>query len=531
MRTPGPSGPAAEPPRAATSRSVSRSAVGMGAAAAVSRVLGGGRVLVVAAVLGTTYLGDTFEAANTFPTVVFELLAAGALSAVLVPTFVDLFARGEQEEAERRAGGLLGLALVVLGALTVLGMVLAPWLAGALTGTSDGPPAQQDLAESLLRWFLPQLCLYPIGFCAIALLNARRVFALPAAAPIGNTVVVVAGLLLFYAVAGPDPGLELSGVEVMILGLAGTLGVAAFVAIPTVALWRDGFRLWPRWAPHDAGVRRLLGLSGWAVLQHTGAALLLGAAIVLGAGVEGGVVSYRVAFYIFLAPYGVFAQPIHTAIQPELADAADRHDLAAFGRSLRWSFASLAVVVIPVAAALVALAEPAMRVLAFGEADQGDGVELMAAGIAGLALGLPAYGTFRLFVAAWYALDDSRTPALVAVASAVVGVVVMAVLTPLTDGAAQVFVLGLGHTVGFLLGAVALGVLLQRRHGVSPWTWSVLGVVALSAAAATAAWLVVEAWAPDGRGMTAVCLAVVGLAGAGAYVVAARGLRLFPAAP
>ncbi len=36
--------------------SVVRSAVGMGAAAAVSRVLGGGRVLVVAAVLGPTFL-------------------------------------------------------------------------------------------------------------------------------------------------------------------------------------------------------------------------------------------------------------------------------------------------------------------------------------------------------------------------------------------------------------------------------------------------------------------------------------------
>ncbi|MET0150953.1 MAG: lipid II flippase MurJ, partial [Acidimicrobiales bacterium] len=87
--------------------SVGRSAVGMGAAAAASRVLGGARVLVVAAVLGTTWLGDTFEAANTFPTVVFELLAAGALSAVLVPTFVDLFARDQRPEAERQAGGLL----------------------------------------------------------------------------------------------------------------------------------------------------------------------------------------------------------------------------------------------------------------------------------------------------------------------------------------------------------------------------------------------------------------------------------------
>ncbi len=513
-----------------TGRSVSRSAVGMGAAAAVSRVIGGGRVVVVAAVLGTTYLGDTFEAANTFPTVVFELLAAGALSAVLVPTFVDLFARDEKHEAEHRAGGLLGLALAVLAPLAIVGIALSPWLAGALTGTSSGPADQQELAASLLRWFLPQLCLYPVGFCAIALLNARRIFVLPALAPIGNTVVIVAGLVVFRVVAGPDPGLDLSQGEVMLLGLAGTLGVAAFVAIPTVALWRDGFHLRPHWAPRDPGVRHLLGLSGWAILQHTGAALLLLAAIVLGAGVEGGVVAYRVAFYLFLAPYGILAQPIHTTIQPELAGDADHHDLDAYGRDLNWAFGSMAVVVVPVAAAMVALAEPAMSVLAFGQATASDGVELMAAGLAGLALGLPAYGTFRLLAAAWYALDDSRTPAIVAVASAVTGVVVMALLCLGTNGPARVFALGLGHTVGFLLGALALAVLLRRRHGVTMWTSAIPGVVALSVAVAGLAWLAVDAWDPASRATTVVCLAVVGLAGVGAYVLAARRLHLVPAA-
>jgi putative peptidoglycan lipid II flippase len=511
---------------AADGASVGRAAVGMGAVAAASRILGGARVLVVAAVLGTTYLGDTFEAANTFPTVVFELLAAGALSAVLVPTFVDLFARGEDEEAERRAGGLLGLALVALGALTVIGLITAPWLAEALTGASGAPGEQQELATVLLRWFLPQLLLYPIGFCAIALLNARRVFALPAAAPIGNTVVVVAALIAFRMVAGDDAGLALSGVEQMLLGLGGTLGVAAFVALPAIALWRDGFRLWPRWAPHDPGVRKLLGLSGWAVLQHTGAALLLGAAIVLGAGVEGGVVGYRVAFLLFLAPYGILAQPIHTTVQPELADDASGGDLEGFGHALRWSLASLGIVVVPVAALMVALALPAMQVAAFGNADSG--ADLMAAGVAGLALGLPAYGAFRLLAAAWYALDDSRTPALAAVGSAVAGVVLMVVLTPLTHGSARIFALGLGHTVGFVLGSVALAVGLHRREGLAFWPRSLPAITLLAAAVGGVAWVAMDAWAPDGRAVTAAALVVIGLVAGALYYLGVRGLHLLP---
>ena len=312
------------------------------------------------------------------------------------------------------------------------------------------------------------------------------------------------------------------------LGLGGTLGVAAFVAIPTVALWRSGFRLWPRWAPRDPGVRRLLGLSGWAVLQHTGAALLLGAAIILGASVEGGVVSYRVAFYLFLAPYGIFAQPLHTTVQPELADDVDRGDLAAFGRALRWALDSLAVVVVPVAALMVVLAQPAIEVVAFGQADSGDGVALMAAGVAGLALGLPAYGAFRLLAAAWYALDDSRTPALAAIASAIIGVTLMAALNPFTDGAARIFTLGVGHTVGFLLGTLWLAVRLRRRQAVSFWPHSLPGVTALTVVLAGAAWLAVDAWAPDGRGATALCLAVVSLVVAGLYYAAVRGLHLLP---
>ena len=82
------------------SKAVVRSAAGMGVAAAVSRGFGGIRVLVIAAVLGTTYLGNAFQSSNTVSNVLFELLAAGALSAVLVPSFVSHLDRGDTRGAE-----------------------------------------------------------------------------------------------------------------------------------------------------------------------------------------------------------------------------------------------------------------------------------------------------------------------------------------------------------------------------------------------------------------------------------------------
>jgi len=114
----------------------------MGAATAVSRVLGFGRVLVIAAVLGTTDLGNTFSASNSVSNVLFDLLAAGALSAVLVPAFVELLDRRAASaggaEAEQLAGALLGWSLVVLGPICLAGVLAAPALARLLTtGTAD----------------------------------------------------------------------------------------------------------------------------------------------------------------------------------------------------------------------------------------------------------------------------------------------------------------------------------------------------------------------------------------------------------
>src|SRR6266508_4189725 len=98
----------------------------MGLATAVSRAFGFVRVLVIAAVLGTTYLGNAFQAANSFSNVLFELLAAGALSAVLVPAFVELLDADDRSGAESVAGGVVGAAVVGLGAIALVGILVAP---------------------------------------------------------------------------------------------------------------------------------------------------------------------------------------------------------------------------------------------------------------------------------------------------------------------------------------------------------------------------------------------------------------------
>src|SRR3546814_19218883 len=108
-----------------------------------------------------------------------------------------------------------------------------------------------------------------------------------------------------------------------------------------------------------------------------------------------------------------------------------------------------------------------MRIVSFGEAAE-SGPELLAAAVAALAFGLFPYGAFLLLARGFYALGASRTPGLVSVAVAAVGVVLIAVVAPLTDGADRVAVLGAGHSVAYLIGAAVILVGLrsdERRVG------------------------------------------------------------------
>jgi putative peptidoglycan lipid II flippase len=491
----------------------------MGAITAGSRVLGFVRVLVVAAVLGTTYLGNAFQAANSMSNVLFELLAAGALSAVLVPAFVRLLGDGDEEGAEQVAGGVLAVALIALGAVTVVAMAATPLLARLLTA---GVPAevaddQRALVGFLLPFFLPQVLLYAAGTVAIAVLYAKRHFAVTAAAPIGNTVVMVVALIAFRLAAGPDPGFDLSATERALLVLAGTGGVVAFVGALLVACRNSGFRLRPRWPRRDPRVGEVLRHSGWGVVLHTAAGALLGAAIVAGSAVEGGVVAYQVGWVFFLAPYAILAQPIHTAILPELVTEAGDDDRQVFAASTRWALERMAMLVVPVAAGMIALAGPGMRAVSFGQASAG--ADLLAAALVGLAVGLYPYGAFLLLARAFYARGDSRGPGVVALVSATVGVLVMLAGAALTDGVTRVAILGLGHSAAYALGAVVLFVRLGGRLDASIVPAALGRIVLVATVVGMAAWAVQRALLGGEPGRLADVIGVSAIALAGGALV------------
>jgi putative peptidoglycan lipid II flippase len=257
------------------------------------------------------------------------------------------------------------------------------------------------------------------------------------------------------------------------------------------------------------------------VLQHAGIGVLLGTAIVMGNRVEGGVIAYQFAFVAFMAAYSILAQPVHTTILPDISLDATRGDTADFADRVRWALDRMAVLVLPVTAAYMALALPAMKVIAPASSSP----ELLAAALASLGAGLFVYSSFLLLARAFYALGDSRLPALVALGSALFGAAVEVVgVLSVDDPSARVAMLGIGHSVAYLAGAGLLFVLLRLRLGHPLFPHSFWRALLLSAALGGAAWGVERAIEPRVRLATAGVLAVIGVLGVVFYVAMLRML-------
>jgi putative peptidoglycan lipid II flippase len=487
---------------------------------ATSRATGLLRVLAIGGALGTTYLGNAYQSANLVSNLLFELLAAGILSSVLVPSFVALVEADQRDDAARLAGAVLGVSLAVMGVVTAVGLLARPWIARALTVAVADPAVRAGeirLVSFLLVFFLPQVLLYSVGAVSTALLHSNRRFAAAAFAPVANNVVVVATMATFWMVSGAGTGLDLSGAERALLAVGTTAGVLAMTAVPLLALRRAGIRLRPRWEPATPRLRAIGRAGAWGAVAIAMAQVLIGATLVLANRVEGGVVAWQIAFAFFLLPFALLAHPVTTTLFPRLAAEAAGRRWESFAASLSDGLGTVVFWTAPASALLVVVGPRALELIRFGALDAA-GTTLVGRVVAAYALGVTGYAAFHLLTRASYATGDMRSPGLVAVAVAVGGAALMVVWSAAVDGQARVVVLGLAHSAVMVAGAVALFVVVRRRVGEPvPALASIGRALGAAAVAAGVAYVVDRALPGDGWAGAALSLVVAGGAGAAAY--------------
>lgn len=450
--------------------SLARGAAAITVATLLTRVTGYARVVVLAAVMGATYVANTYQTANTAPSLLFELLAAGVLTSVFVPTFVEYLVTDRHREGWHVANVLCSVSLVALSGIAIALAIFAPLVMRLLTlGIEDASLRAQEihLGSQFLRLLAPQVVFYGMGMILTSALHARRRFLLGALAPVFNNVVVITVYLAYAYMRDGDPP-TLSGTsasEVWLLGLGTTFGVVAMTVCLIPQLRRLGWRFGFVWDLGHEAVRKAARLGVWALGYAGGYQAGLIIVLILANRVEGGVAAYQWAFTLFVLPHSLFAVPIFSVLFTAMSEHAAREEEKELQRRLTDGLSSLSFILLPVAALIITTAKPlAFLTLEYGVMTA-EGVTLVGRCLALLAVGLPTYSAFLVFTRAFYAIGETKVPALVNLASIVVGGGFSAVFFFTWPNGWEVPGLALGHSIGFALGLVVLTSLASRAIG------------------------------------------------------------------
>ena len=449
-----------------------RSSSVMAVGTVVSRFTGIFRTVAIAAAIGAVGpLPDAYATANTLPNILYILLIGGALNAVFIPQLVRHM-KDDSDGGSAFADRLLTLAGMVLLAITVLAVLAAPWIT-KLYIPSQGSSRQLDVAIAFAYLCLPQILFYGMFALYSQVLNARGHFAAPMFAPVLNNVVVIIGSLVFLYVTHQPTVDSITGSQILLLGLVTTGGVVlqAVVLIPVMS--RAGYRFRPRFDLRGQGLGTSVTLAKWTIffvaVNQVAYAVIIrlansaGQQADAGGSPGAGSAAYSNAHLMFILPHSIITVSIITALLPRMSRAAHagnlplvRHDL---GRGMRLIGAAM----VPATVLFLLLGPRLPQLLvSYGNTSDADG-RILGTVLTAFAIGTVPYSLYYVLLRGYYALEDTKTPALVNIFLNIVNIGVGYTLYRLLPPDDAVAGLALGYVVAYAVTNLVLWRILSGR--------------------------------------------------------------------
>ncbi len=218
----------------------------------LSRIMGLLREQIIGRTLGASREADLYFASFTLPDFLNYLLAAGALSIVFIPIFVEYLERNDRGGGWKALSVIANFILVAGGIgialLAVFARPLTTLVAPGFTG-----PGEVDTLARLIRIILPAQFFLVIGGLLSAALQAQDRHFLPAMAPL----VYSAGIIVGGLVGAHFPGM---GADGFAWGVLGGAALGPF-ALPLYGCIKTGMRWYPTLPFRDKDLRRYLWLS------------------------------------------------------------------------------------------------------------------------------------------------------------------------------------------------------------------------------------------------------------------------------
>lgn len=418
----------------------------------LDKVIGLARTLLIGRAFGTGIAYDAFTAANQLPEVFVTLISGGALAAAFIPVYSERLTSQRAKRAARVANATLTLVLLILGTISALGALFAPWLTRVLL-VPQFPAELQQLTAELMRIILLQTTLFGISGVLSSILNAHQHFALPALAPIALQLGYFIGLFVFVPAMDGD-----------IHGLAwGTvIGGLLHILIQVPALIRYRFKYRPTLGIRLAGVQEIARLMGPRMVTLGTIQLADLFIIRLSSGLPAGSTSgYFYAYYLQQLPETLFGTAIGIVVFPTLAELFNAGDIARLKKMAMDALKIIWMLTIPAGAGLVLLGRPAIALVLERGAFDAASTQLVYGVLIFFSVRVVSEATLEIVARLFYAQHNTITP----MYASLVWLVVTVILLYFFVDDLGIGGLALATTVGFTVQSTLLFILNRRALG------------------------------------------------------------------
>ncbi len=438
-----------------------------------SRILGLLRTSMFAFVFGPTQISDAYVQAFLIPDTIFNIVAGGALSSAFIPVFVKYIVDEKDEKtAWHIASSALNLAIVIMVALALIVIIFANQIVPLYNPGAS--PFEINLIVSLTRIMLLQAIVLGAGVIVTSVLQARQNFLLFAIGTVLYNVGLIIGLLPGIYLAYHGRTNDIFAVYAATFGVV--LGAVLQVGIQVSGLLQIRMPYsfafdWRHPGVIQIGHQMLPRIFNAAMLSATTFVdryLLSFLSAVVTSGIVAGLITeYYQAFQILLLPLGIFGMSVSTAAFPTIAEYVARNRMDRVRSIIMETLRGILFMSIPSSIGLIVLSLPIIQVLLEHGRYNLAGAQNAAVALAFFAVGLSGLAAVEILTRAFYALRDSKTPAMISIAQFILKIALSLILINAAVWGVQWGLAGLAlsTSIAGLLEGIVLLTLLQQRIG------------------------------------------------------------------
>lgn len=391
------------------SKSLLRSTGLVSAMTFLSRILGFIRDMIVAHLFGVTAGIDAFYVAFKIPNFMRGLFAEGSFSQAFVPVLSEYREKKTLEETRTFISHVFAAFSLILIGITLLCVIASPLLVNIFAPGFKAGTIHFDFATQMLRITFPYLLFIALTALMGSILNAYRLFGIPAFTPsILNITMILAALFLSPYFSPP------------VFALAWGIFFAGILQCLFQIPFLFRINLFPKpvlnWK--DSGVQKILhlmipALFGASVVQISLLLNTIFASFLRVGSISWLYYSDRLAYF----PLGVFGVALSTVILPHLSQKFIQNEHHGFSATLDFGIRCNLLIGIPAALALLTLAGPLVTCLfQYGKFSAFD-VLMTQKSVMAYAIGLPAFMLVKLLSSAFYSRQNIKTPVRIGIIS------------------------------------------------------------------------------------------------------------------